>query len=593
MSNKDIGDIYKSMRDGSNAHESPKSISDIYKQVVEEATVSMQFDDGSVDEFQVSDERAAELRDISRVSITRNQMLVKVDGRWSGARMDQKQLKDIYTTSREMQDYGRIDDKIKSLATKSTIFDEYSDIKGHDKVLGELRNFLFDSAEKTLIEKGVSNPSDSDIKREVAYILNKIHNGEFQKEFIDQLENAGGADKGVVEFNTFNIWKAATDGSHNVFFDVKNHPDIVDLRPASDNKATRGAAGPGEALLSFIYGGVKPKGVGDILLDSGDGDTIELKKQQGRIGKEIKSSSLKGLEQMFHAKSKLSKPTQEYFTAEWNKNNPEEQVEVGELAYFAVAGGEALPEDLYTLAEIKKNTQEPGINIWPKEKYKKIFNDIIKGITFADDPAVQGRVEAIKKTLVDTETIKPTGGLTTKEIPQTFLAGTFKMDKQPEVETMSIREFLDKLSGVSFGKVINRDTMDLEISVDNKHKGKKAKTERVSIGKMNLTLPEIGPNGENNAWEIISSMPGNPQNGQDYMAKIVNLIGAWQLKHYLTHIQPFKWLLVFDLSGAASAITHQKIIETPLIELVPLLDALKMYFGIRKDAGGFDISVRT
>ena len=579
MSNKDIGDIYRTMRDGSNAHESPKSISDIYKQVVEEATVSMQFDDGSVDEFQVSDERAAELRDISRVSITRNQMLVKIDGRWSGSRMDQKQLKDIYTTSREMQDYGRIDDKIKSLATKSTIFDEYSDIKGHDKVLGELRNFLFDSAEKTLIEKGVSNPSDSDIKREVAYILNKIHNGEFQKEFVDQLENAGGADKGVVEFNTFNIWKAATDGSHNVFFDVKNHPDIVDLRPASDNKATRGAAGPGEALLSFIYGGVKPKGVGDILLDSGDGDTIELKKQQGRIGKEIKSSSLKGLEQMFHGKSGLSKPTQEYFAAEWNKNNPENQVQVGELAYFA--DGEALPAELYTKAGLTPTAEEPGINIWPAS-YGKIFNNAIN----AD--------ENIRATLVNSGIIKkPKGGLPKKAIPQTFLAGTFKMDKQPEVETMSIREFLDKLSGVSFGKVINRDTMDLEISVDKKHEGKKAKAERVSIGKMNLTLPEIGPNGENNAWEIISSMPGNPQNGQDYMAKIVNLIGAWQLKHYLTHIQPFKWLLVFDLSGAASAITHQKIIETPLIELVPLLDALKMYFGIRKDAGGFDISVRT
>tara|TARA_R110001583_G_scaffold75875_2_gene208427 strand:- start:54 stop:1217 length:1164 start_codon:yes stop_codon:yes gene_type:complete len=71
--------------------------------------------------------------------------------------------------------------------------------------------------------------------------------------------------------------------------------EIVTMRPAGEEKKTRGAAGPGEALLAFLYNGKKPV-VGDLDLD---GTTIELKYNGGRIGKDVTTSQVKNLVKMF------------------------------------------------------------------------------------------------------------------------------------------------------------------------------------------------------------------------------------------------------------------------------------------------------
>lgn len=58
---------------------------------------------------------------------------------------------------------------------------------------------------------------------------------------------------------------------------------INTVKPAMARTATRGAPGPGEAFLAFYYNGTKPK-VGDLEIN---GVSCELKKQAGRIGKNI------------------------------------------------------------------------------------------------------------------------------------------------------------------------------------------------------------------------------------------------------------------------------------------------------------------
>ena len=58
---------------------------------------------------------------------------------------------------------------------------------------------------------------------------------------------------------------------------------INTVKPAMARTATRGAPGPGEAFLAFFYNGTKPE-VGDLKIN---GVLCELKKQEGRIGKNI------------------------------------------------------------------------------------------------------------------------------------------------------------------------------------------------------------------------------------------------------------------------------------------------------------------
>jgi len=58
---------------------------------------------------------------------------------------------------------------------------------------------------------------------------------------------------------------------------------IDKIRPASTFGQTRGAGGPGECFFAFFFNGTKPK-VGDIEINN---HGIELKKQGGRVGKNI------------------------------------------------------------------------------------------------------------------------------------------------------------------------------------------------------------------------------------------------------------------------------------------------------------------
>ena len=140
------------------------------------------------------------------------------------------------------------------------------------------------------------------------------------------------------------------------------------------------------------------------------------------------------------------------------------------------------------------------------------------------------------------------------DIPGDYIAGVLRSGQDNSLSDMNITQFLAKYSGVTVG----------DKSV-----------------KPNIELPDIS------VMDAMSQLTGTTP-----LENIGDLIGVWHLKHYLTHIEPFKWLLVYTEDGRSSGITYDAIINTPAIELVQLLAKGNMRFGIRKDEGGFHIEIR-
>ena len=97
-------------------------------------------------------------------------------------------------------------------------------------------------------------------------------------------------------FNFTDILDTTCDPSCQFADSLKKHPKVLLIRPASDRYATRGAAGPGEAFLAFMFSGAKPQGAGDLVL----GDTyVELKGKGGRVGKKLDLNKSKLLKSYF------------------------------------------------------------------------------------------------------------------------------------------------------------------------------------------------------------------------------------------------------------------------------------------------------
>jgi len=181
---------YKSLKDvyseGVNGHVVPRR----HLNVLGEAKVTIEYDDGETEQVELSDTSARELKGIAKVSTSRNPGLFKIDGKWVGTdRLTKKQLKDTYGEVRSMADMGSIDREIEQIATKATIFDK--PVSSYDDTLKNIRIFLYDSAEKTL-KKRNEKPNKRAIKRELHRILNIIKTGELQKSFISYLDKQDG-----------------------------------------------------------------------------------------------------------------------------------------------------------------------------------------------------------------------------------------------------------------------------------------------------------------------------------------------------------------------------------------------------------------
>ena len=542
MSNKDIGDIYRSMLEGKE-HVKPKRESDLYDDVLKEAKVSFAYDTGDTEIVSISDERARELSEISSLSTVRNQMLYKIDGHWVGRRLGKKQLKDLAVAVSKMSDYQSIHNKIIEIAKNSAILKSVEGVSSFSEVILKIEAFIRDSAALTLNNNGRA-VSPVDIKKEMGRIVMLIDSGDFQKQLIDVLN---GKDKDGITglFKIFEVLDPKVNGS-KIYFDTANHPGMLTLMPAGEDEKTRGAAGPGEAVLAFIYGGIKPKDAGDILLSSGEEDTIELKKQEGRIGKAITKESVKKLSGLFYGKTPGKVERNAYFTKMYygDDREPEQMINISYK----------LPDSFYssisqiTGRDAARPQQEPGIQVFPKS----VIDDINNAKLALPEDMMEYTGLINRTGIKDKKMIIMAKGYT--DIPGDYLAGVLRSGQKGSLSDMNVTQFMAEYSGVTIG----------DKSV-----------------KPNLNLPDISVMG------AMSQLTGTTP-----LENIGDLIGVWHLKHYLTHIQPFKWLLVYTEDGRSSGITYDAIINTPAIELVLLLAKGNMRFGIRKDEGGFHIEIR-
>ena len=538
MSDRDLRNLYEGVRRG-DEYVAPRRESELYGKVVREANITITYDTGESETINTSDERAKELSDISTISTTRNQVLYKIDGNWVGKRLGKKQIKDIADSVTKMSDYQTIQNKVIELATKSTIFKSIEGVSSFNESLEKLLSFLRSSAALTLQNNGKSvNPEA--IKREMGRIITLIDSGEPQRQLIDSLNSLGDSDGGIGLFKLWDLLDPAVNGS-KIHFDVKNHPNMLTLMPAGEDEKTRGAAGPGEALLSFIYGGIKPQGAGDILLSSNEDDTIELKKQEGRIGKAITKAKVSELGTLFYGKRPGNKEKNAFFTQKYYGDNREAE----EMVYIT----HQLPDSFYTALKITKPVQEPGIQIFPKQYIQQINKD---SIPLPDDMTDHPNISPAGKK--NSQLNFAASGL--KNIPADYLAGVLRSGQSSALSDMEVSQFLNKYSGVSVG-------------------------DKNTNPPLNTELPNIS------VMDAISDLPG-----ETVLQQIADLIGVWHLKHYLTHIEPFKWLLVYTVDGRAAGVTYEKILTTPAIDLVKYLATKNLRFGIRKDEGGFHIEIK-
>ena len=75
--------------------------------------------------------------------------------------------------------------------------------------------------------------------------------------------------------------------------------------------------------------------------------------------------------------------------------------------------------------------------------------------------------------------------------------------------------------------------------------------------------------------------------------KIINLVGMFQLKNYLTHVQPFRWFVVYRKNGDGVCLTSDQIIKLGPLELLTELDKRELEFAVKDDASGYSIKFQS
>lgn len=198
---------------------------------------------------------------------------------WRCARASDKWIEDILKPGLKIADSASYLDRILKHGKSTGVFDDSMTI-AHPSV-----KLFFDWLNSS-VTRGT-----------LMQVLNTlIGSTSMQDAFISEV-------KGNSRFNFYELLNqtinSAVPGSSANF---KLNERLSIIRPAGDEAATRGAAGPGEALLAFMYNGSKPV-VGDLVFSDKNGKpryVIELKKSKGRIGKGIREKDVKGLQALFH-----------------------------------------------------------------------------------------------------------------------------------------------------------------------------------------------------------------------------------------------------------------------------------------------------
>lgn len=273
MSNRDIGNLYRGMLEGRSSSKPPQ-LSDMYKSVlIKEASDLVSTNNG--DQACGNSETTIKYKDPDTKE-------------WRCARASDKWIEDILKPNLGIADSASYLDRILKYGTTTGVFDDSMSIN-HPSVIA-FYEWLNGS-----VSRGT-----------LAQVINQLPSVTIQNAIIDKFQ-----DVSVTTFNYYDVLndtinKNVPGAQANFQEDTK----LTVIRPAGDTGATRGAAGPGEALLAFMYNGSKPT-VGDLVFHEVDRKgkhtskvryVVELKKNQGRIGKGINKNAVgdKGLDGLFH-----------------------------------------------------------------------------------------------------------------------------------------------------------------------------------------------------------------------------------------------------------------------------------------------------
>ena len=549
MSNKDIGDIYKSMLKGDSYTPSPKMDS-LYESVYTEARQATGVDaQGRVYDID------GQPRDPEKTVLVQDEQ-----GMWKMFRLAKGLRLDLIDELEGMEDKSDLIDQIKTQAKSASII-EHVGMSSFRDVIVNLRDFIIDSAKLT---KKMQNSQES-VPIIAKNIMHSISDFEFQQQLVNFM-NLTAKQK---EFNLFDIIGDVKGNVHGVHFDIANNPHMRYMMPAGEDVKARGAAGPGEALLSFIYNGNKPKGAGDILLgrksvikdeQTGEAEmedwTIELKYNQGRIGKSITPAKIKLFPKLFTADVPTYHQEMGVRFAGVNdansKSNPVyvfPQEATGDNVYATRNQTiESITNyNTEVAANAKKETQ-PGVQeANPPEK-----NEILKAME-AVEALKTGKNGAIAPIIGRRDEFK----LKKTEGSPGYEEG-FGVLSDQRVRAMTLDQFVEQYTGIEKG-----DKKDIPFNL---------------YGDNTIIMP--GETIDN----ILKQLDGVHDKH-----RLENLVGSIHIKNYLTHIEPFTWLVVYDQYGSARSIRHDEIVSLDVISLIDIVNTNGLKFGPRTDGGGYDL----
>ena len=514
MSDNDLRKLYENIQRG-DEYVAPKRETELYN--------SIYIENSDVDALNI---------DGQLIGRSNTVLVMDNQGVWTGYRVGTGIRYELMEELEGLEDKQELIDMIKDQAKSASIIEDLAMSSFRD-VLVNLREFIIDSAKLT--KESSKMASQKSVPVIAVDIMNNIKDFRFQ----DQLVKFMSSKDKVKQFNLFEIIDDVK-GHAGVHFDLDQHSHMRYMMPAGEDVKARGAAGPGEALLSFIYNGKKPEGAGDILLGrpatvKGKPEedwTIELKYNQGRIGKDITPGAVKRIPGLF-----ISKKAQfiSYLGTTFAKDptaGPSNKVYV-----FPTAQG----------------------NVFATK------NQIDQYITDQETPEAQPVISA----------------MVANNVLRTNKNGTQKIvglgDFEPKQKEGSL--------GFEEGYGVITDDEALDSTLDEfsvKYAG-------ITKGK----YPDIPFNmyGDGTKISTGSTLADTLRllKGTHDKHKVENLVGAIHIKNYLTHIQPFTWLVVYDEDGNARSIKHEEIVNSSVVDLVDLIHANGLRFGPRTDGGGFDL----
>jgi hypothetical protein len=162
----------------------------------------------------------------------------------------------------------------------------------------------------------------------------------FFEKFVDEGQKAAAVFVAEIDKNEkFNVLNLLS-GFYGVRFVYSE--DVFKLRPLAAAQKTRGAPGPGEAFIAFFFFSKKPE-VGDLSIPAGNRFIeIEIKKQNGRIGKGLNIESGKLGRRLYPDLKTLDTNVLKEFVEFYNLQNVGD-ILLGNKTFPGITGVRAIP----------------------------------------------------------------------------------------------------------------------------------------------------------------------------------------------------------------------------------------------------------